>query len=244
MKKDGKKYRRNWVSAVCYGLAAAMLIYVCFQIGNTVKTINEYYAQYGMSAQPLEYITYCLQSALEPIVYTVAFFMFGYILDEVRKNNKAYYLTDEELVEMAAAKKEAREAKKFAKGEKAAAKAGYVAPAENSVEADFAKSLDAELKAEGKKAEKKAESKPENKGENKKPRSNYNRQNQNRQGGSKPNTNRNKSEGGSKNDNGGNKSGGQRKNSNRKPADKPKLEDATKTKADDGFEVKINDKEN
>ena len=256
MKKDGKKYRRNWVSAVCYGLAAAMLIYVCYQVGSTVKTINEYYAQYGMSAQPIEYVTYCLQSALQPIVYTVVFFMCGYILDEVRKNNKAYYLTDEELVELAAAKREAREAKKFAKGEKAAAKAGYVAPDENSVEADFAKSLDAELKAEEKKVEVKAESKPEfkaenktefkfedkpeNKGENKKPYNNYNKSNQNRQGGSKPNQNRNKSEGGNKSGNGGNKNGGQRRSNNRKP----KMEDASKAKADDGFEVVINEKDN
>ena len=232
MKKDGKKYRRNWVSAVCYGLAAAMLIYVCYQVGSTVKTINEYYAQYGMSAQPIEYVTYCLQSALQPIVYTVVFFMCGYILDEVRKNNKAYYLTDEEVVELAAAKREAREAKKFAKGEKAAAKAGYVAPDENSVEADFAKSLDAELKAEEKKVEVKAESK--------KPYNNYNKSNQNKQGGSKSNQNRNKSEGGNKSGNGGNKNGGQRRSNNRKP----KMEDASKAKADDGFEVVINEKDN
>ena len=33
--------------------------------------------------------------------------------------------------------------------------------------------------------------------------------------------------------------GGPRRSNNRKPADKPKLEDATKTKADDGFEVVI-----
>lgn len=231
MKKDGKKYRRNWVSAVCYGLAAAMLIYVCYQVGSTVKTINEYYAQYGMSAQPIEYVTYCLQSALQPIVYTVVFFMCGYILDEVRKNNKAYYLTDEELVELAAAKREAREAKKFAKGEKAAAKAGYVAPDENSVEADFAKSLDAELKAE---------EKVEVKAESKKPYNNYNKSNQNKQGGSKSNQNRNKSEGGNKSGNGGNKNGGQRRSNNRKP----KMEDASKAKADDGFEVVINEKDN
>ena len=248
MKKEGKKYRRNWVAAVCYGLAAAMLIYVCYQVGSTVKQINEYYAQYGMSAQPIEYITYCLQTAMEPLFYTITFFMFGYILDEVRKNNKAYYLTDEEVVELAAAKKEAREAKKFAKGEKAAAKAGYVAPAENSVEADFAKSLDEELKAFEKKPESKDGGKPENKGENRKPRSNnYNRSNQNRQG-SKPNPNRNRSEGENKGGNGGsksgNKGGGQRRTSSKKPADKPKTEDAAKPKADDGFEVVINEADN
>ena len=242
MKKDEKKYRRSKVSVACYVIAALMFGYVCFQIGSTVQTINEYYAQYGMSAQPLEYVTYTLQAALQPIVYTIVIFMLGYILDAVRRNNKAYYLTDEELFDAAEAKRQAKEAKKLARGEAAAVKAGNVTTTEKSVEADFAKSLDEELKADEKKAEAKAE--------NRKPRNyNYNRSNQNRQGGSKPNANKggNKnSDGGNKNSNSGNKSGsgGQRKNNNKKPADKPKTEETTKAKADDGFEVVINDKEN
>lgn len=231
MKKDGKKYRRSVVSVACYVIAILMFGYVCYQIGTTVQTINEYYAQYGMSAQPLEYVTYTLQSALQPIVYTIVIFMLGYILDAVRRNNKAYYLTDEEVLEAKEEKKQAREAKKYAKGEAAALKAGNVTAAEESVEADFAKSLNEELKADEKKAEAKSE--------NRKPRSN-NRSGQNRQGAGKS------SNGGQrKSSNNSSKSGngGQRKSS-KKPADKPKLEDAAKAKADDGFEVTLTDKEN
>lgn len=231
MKKDGKKYRRSVVSVACYVIAILMFGYVCYQIGTTVQTINEYYAQYGMSAQPLEYVTYTLQSALQPIVYTIVIFMLGYILDAVRRNNKAYYLTDEEVLEAKEEKKQAREAKKYAKGEAAALKAGNVTAAEDSVEADFAKSLNEELKADEKKAEAKSE--------NRKPRNN-NRSGQNRQGAGKS------SNGGQrKSSNSSSKSGngGQRKSS-KKPADKPKLEDAAKAKADDGFEVTLTDKEN
>lgn len=231
MKKDGKKYRRSGISVACYVIAILMFGYVCYQIGTTVQTINEYYAQYGMSAQPLEYVTYTLQSALQPIVYTIVIFMLGYILDAVRRNNKAYYLTDEEVLEAKEEKKQAREAKKYAKGEAAALKAGNVTAAEDSVEADFAKSLNEELKADEKKAEAKSE--------NRKPRSN-NRSGQNRQGAGKS------SNGGQrKSSNNSSKSGngGQRKSS-KKPADKPKLEDAAKAKADDGFEVTLTDKEN
>ena len=231
MKKDGKKYRRSVVSVACYVIAILMFGYVCYQIGTTVQTINEYYAQYGMSAQPLEYVTYTLQSALQPIVYTIVIFMLGYILDAVRRNNKAYYLTDEEVLEAKEEKKQAREAKKYAKGEAAALKAGNVTAAEDSVEADFAKSLNEELKADEKKAEAKSE--------NRKPRSN-NRSGQNRQGAGK-----NSNGGQRKSSNNSSKSGngGQRKSS-KKPADKPKLEDAAKAKADDGFEVTLTDKEN
>lgn len=231
MKKDGKKYRRSGISVACYVIAILMFGYVCYQIGTTVQTINEYYAQYGMSAQPLEYVTYTLQSALQPIVYTIVIFMLGYILDAVRRNNKAYYLTDEEVLEAKEEKKQAREAKKYAKGEAAALKAGNVTAAEDSVEADFAKSLNEELKADEKKAEAKSE--------NRKPRSN-NRSGQNRQGAGKSSNS-----GQRKSSNNSSKSGngGQRKSS-KKPADKPKLEDAAKAKADDGFEVTLTDKEN
>lgn len=231
MKKDGKKYRRSGISVACYVIAILMFGYVCYQIGTTVQTINEYYAQYGMSAQPLEYVTYTLQSALQPIVYTIVIFMLGYILDAVRRNNKAYYLSDEEVLEAKEEKKQAREAKKYAKGEAAALKAGNVTAAEDSVEADFAKSLNEELKADEKKAEAKSE--------NRKPRSN-NRSGQNRQGAGKSSNS-----GQRKSSNNSSKSGngGQRKSS-KKPADKPKLEDAAKAKADDGFEVTLTDKGN
>ena len=274
MNKPEKKYRRSVISIVCYVLAAAMLSYVCYTIGNTVHTINDYYAQYGISAQPIEYITYCLQSALQPLFYTIVLFMLGYILDAVRMNNENNYKTDEEIREAAEAKQQAREAKKLAKGEAAAIAAGNVTTDEDSVEADFARSLDAELKADGLRtgdmkaanridfgsgsgSGKGSNSGSGNGGGNRKPRSNNS--NRNSSGKSGSNTGRKKPEGGkndgNKNDagksgnadggkkeggsgrNGGN--GGQRRSSNRKPADKPKLEDATKTKAADGFEVVI-----
>ena len=287
MNNPEKKYRRSVISIVCYVLAAAMLSYVCYTIGNTVHTINDYYAQYGISAQPMEYITYCLQSALQPLFYTIVLFMLGCILDAVRMNNENNYKTDEEIREALEAKQQAKEAKKLAKGEAAAIAAGNVTTDEDSVEADFARSLDAELKADGLRtgdmkaanridfgsgsgSGKGSNSGSGNGGGNRKPRSNNS--NRNSSGRSGSNSGRKKPEGskndagkkdsgnagkneGNKNDagksgnadggkkeggsgrNGGN--GGQRRSSNRKPADKPKLEDATKTKAADGFEVVI-----
>lgn len=285
MNNPEKKYRSSVISIVCYVLAAAMLSYVCYTIGNTVHTINDYYAQYGISAQPMEYITYCLQSALQPMFYTIVLFMLGCILDAVRMNNENNYKTDEEIREALEAKQQAKEAKKLAKGEAAAIAAGNVTTDEASVEADFARSLDAELKADGfSGSDKKAAGKIDfgsgsgsgkgsnsgsgNGGGNRKPRSNNS--NRNSSGKSGSNTGRKKPEGGKsdagkkdsaankpeggKNDGGnGNKNdggkkeggsgrsggnGGQRRSS-RKPADKPKLEDATKSKAADGFEVVI-----
>ena len=118
-----KKFRRSSATIVCYVLAALMLIYTCYQIGSTINQINQYYAQYGMNATPMEYFTYTLQAALTPLINTVVFFMLAKILDEVRKNNPANYQSDEDIVEAGIAKKEAKDAKKFEKGEKAAAKA-------------------------------------------------------------------------------------------------------------------------
>ena len=107
MNMKDKKYRRSGVSIACYVIAAIMLVYVCYQIGSTVSTINEYYAQYEMNATPMEYLTYCGQAALQPFFYALATFMFGFILDAVRKNNKANYLSDEEIEAAKEAKKEA-----------------------------------------------------------------------------------------------------------------------------------------
>ena len=274
MNNPEKKYRSSVISIVCYVLAAAMLSYVCYTIGNTVHTINDYYAQYGESAQPMEYITYCLQSAIQPMFYTIVLFMLGCILDAVRMNNENNYKTDEEIREALEAKQQAKEAKKLAKGEAAAIAAGNVTTDEASVEADFARSLDAELKADGfRTGDTKAANRIDfgsgsgsgkgsnsgsgNGGGNRKPRSNNS--NRNSSGKSGSNTGRKKPEGGKsdagkkdsaankpeggkndggKKEGGSGRSGGQRRSS-RKPADKPKLEDATKTKAADGFEVVI-----
>ena len=221
MNKKDKKYRRSGIAIACYVIAAAFLVYVCYQIGNTVSTINEYYSQYDMSATPMEYLTYCGQAALQPCFYAVVVFMLGYILDAVRKNNKANYFTDEELEEARIAKKEAKEAKKFAKGEAAAAKAGNVTTDEQSVEADFAKSLDEELKADEKNPSEKRQGGQRKSGGNRR-NSSYN----NRTGGE-----------GKNGGNAGRNGGAHRNNNNRKPA-ADKAETKSEAKADAMQEAK------
>ncbi len=237
MDKNVKKYRRSAISIVCYVFAALMVLYIFYLIGSTVATINQYYAQYDMKAQPMEYVTYIMQTILEPLINTVVLFMFGYILDEVRKNNSAYYVSDEELEEAKIAKQEAKAVKKAAKVEAAALKAGDMTVTEQSVEADFAKSLDEELKAaEKKSSQKKSSSQNRQEGS----RANQNRQNnqnsqnnQNRKkadgavanrgnnGGSNNNNNNNNNSNNNGNNGGGNngnRSGNPRRRNYRKPA--------------------------
>lgn len=155
MNSNEKKYRRSPLTVACYVLAALMLVYICIQAIATIASMNQYYAQYDMKPPFTEYITYVVQSAARPLVDAVIFFMLGYILNEVRKNNRAYYLSDAEIEAAKIAKFEAREAKKAAAAEAAAAKKADALISETSVEDDFAKSLDAELKADAKKAPRK-----------------------------------------------------------------------------------------
>lgn len=118
-----KKFRRSPVTIVCYVLAALMLIYACYQAGTTIHQINEYYAQYGMKATPVEYITYVGQGIMTTLINAIVLFMLARIHDDVRKNNPANFMSDEDLIESAEAKKAAKDTKQFEKGEKAAAKA-------------------------------------------------------------------------------------------------------------------------
>lgn len=148
MENNTKKYRRNAVAVIVYIFAAIMLLYTCYLAGSTIAQINEYYAQYGMTAKPSEYFTYVGQSALTPLFNTVVLFMLAYILDAVRKTDPKNWMTDAEFEEAKIAKKEAKDAKKFAKGEKAAAKAGHTTGDESTVAADFANDLEKELKAD------------------------------------------------------------------------------------------------
>lgn len=159
-----KKYRRSKIAIVCYVLAFLMLAYTCYTMGNTVATINQYYAQYDMSATPQEYITYILQGGLEPLFQTIVIFMLGFILDAVRKNNPANYKSDDDIADEKMAKTEAKDAKQYAKAEAAAAaKKGKELTARESVKADFAKSLEEELKADDAAAQKpKSQRKPRN----------------------------------------------------------------------------------
>ena len=192
-----KIYRRSGVSVACYVFAAIILIYTCYTAGGTVNQINEYYAQYGMSAQASEYITYVAQSVLPYLFYAVATFMLGYILDAVRKTDPKNYMTEEEYADLKAAKKEAKEAKKIAKGEKkAAAKAASEANNEQSMAEDFASDLDKELKA----AEKKNDYKKYN-GYKKSYNQNRNGNNNHRQSGNKSGGNGNGNRNGNGNGN-------------------------------------------
>jgi hypothetical protein len=171
MNTSEKKYKGSVIAVIFYVLAALMLIYTCYQAGNTVASIKEYYAQYQMNATPSEYVTYILQSALEPLFNAVVLFALGYIINEVRKNNPAYYISEEEKADAKDAKKAAKDEKLAAKGEAAAAKeaAKYEDSAEGNtviieektvtdekpVKADFA----VETKAEESTSEPKTEAK-------------------------------------------------------------------------------------
>lgn len=239
MDKNKKIYRRSGISVACYVFAVILLIYTCYTAGNTVSQINNYYAQYGMGAQPTEYIVYIAQSILPYLFYAIATFMLGFILDAVRKTDPKNYMTEEEFEEAKIAKKEAREAKKFAKGEKkVAAKNAKAANDEQSMAEDFASDLDKELKA----SEKKSENTNENKSENKKPGNNngngYKRNyNQNRNG------NNNHRQSGNRN--GGNKNGngnGNRRNNNQdnnQNGNRKNNNQDNKDKSFDIFEAKI-----
>ena len=140
-----KKFRMSPLAIACYAIACLTVIYMFYLAGSTVSQINEYYAQYGMSAKASDYVKYIAQSLVSPAITGFTFFMLGYILDTVRKLDPN---------EAKMAKQEAKDAKAFAKGEKAAAKAEKAAAKvdaekskEDSVAEDFANSLDKELKA-------------------------------------------------------------------------------------------------
>lgn len=149
-KKNEKKFIQSPVAIICYVLAALMVVYACYQGGSTVKQINEYYASYGMSAKPMEYVTYVLQGMLEPLIHAFTFFIAGYILNAVRKLDPKNFKTASEMADLEDAKKEAKDRKQAAKGEAKAAKAGHKPSEEESVRADFAESLEAELKSDAK----------------------------------------------------------------------------------------------
>ena len=87
MNDNGKKYRRSAVSIVCYAVAALMLLYIVYLVGSTAAQINQYYAQYDMKAPAAEFMSYIMQTVMSPLMNVIMFFMFGYILDEVRKKN-------------------------------------------------------------------------------------------------------------------------------------------------------------
>lgn len=141
-----KKYRRSKVATVCYVLAALMLVYTCYQIGNTIFTIVQYYAQYDMNATPSEYFTYIMQNGLSPLINAVVLFMLGYILDAVRKLDPKNWLSDDEIADKKEEKQASKDAKQFEKKE---AKTGSKpAVKDEPVVADFTADVKEDDKAE------------------------------------------------------------------------------------------------
>lgn len=149
-KNTEKKFIQSPMAIICYVLAALMLIYACFQAGSTVKQINEYYSSYGMTAKPSEYLAYVIQAMIEPLLHAVTIFMFGYILNTIRKMDPGNYKTAEELMAIEEAKKEAKSKKQAARSEAKADKSGATEAEDEAVRTDFEESLKAELKADAK----------------------------------------------------------------------------------------------
>ena len=255
MKDNGKKYRRSALSIVCYTVVLLMLLYIVYLMGSTASQVTQYYAQYDMKPQPMEYITYTIQAVIEPLINAFLFFMLGYILDEVRKNNPAYYLSDEEIEQAKAAKQEAKLARREeraarkaeAAGAAAAAKAEAVAVKGSSVEEDFVRSLDAELnKDAAKKATRKKsgstqkkQSEGKQQGEGKQAQTGQSRKSRSTKSEQADKSGKSEAAGmaeqggdGKKKSEGSKASSGSRKKSTKKPAaDKPKTDAAEAPKA-------------
>ena len=139
-----KKFRKSAVSIVCYIIAAIFTVYLVTVVVSTVVTINQYYAQYGMSPRASEVVNYLMQNALAPLTSIIVTFMAGLIFDEVRKLNPANWASDDEITEAKEAKRIAREAKQIAKGEAAAA---AVEKSSELIKPEFADSVEEEAEA-------------------------------------------------------------------------------------------------
>ncbi|MBQ6388656.1 MAG: hypothetical protein IJH90_03375 [Mogibacterium sp.] len=100
-----KKFRRSPITIACYVIAALIVVYFCVTAVSTIRTIDEYYAQYGMTGTFTEYVTYIFQNGFGTLVNAIMIFMAGLIYDAVRKLDPNNWKTDEELAEEKAAKK-------------------------------------------------------------------------------------------------------------------------------------------
>lgn len=103
-----KKLRKSAVVIALYVAAALMLVYSGFQVYSSAKYVFSYYSQYGMTPAFGETAGYILQTVCQPLVMTILLGAAGYILNEVRALNPAYYVTKEELEAIKAAKKAAK----------------------------------------------------------------------------------------------------------------------------------------
>lgn len=85
-----------------------MFVYAVYQVGSTLKYIITYYSQYGVSPEFGESFSYVLSAVYQPFVMAILLGAAGFILNEVRALNPAYYTTKEELEAIKAAKKAAK----------------------------------------------------------------------------------------------------------------------------------------
>ena len=145
MKTEKKKFKRSVVAYICYAIAAIILLYTFYNAGKDLNILLAYNSQLAEKLSIGQFIVLIVPRMIGPLREFAIFFMFGYILDAIGKNNPANFVTEEEAAEAREAKKEARDARKFAKGEAAAAKAGVEkAEKEEAVEADFAETTEKE----------------------------------------------------------------------------------------------------
>lgn len=103
-----KKLRKSPVVIALYVVAALVLIYAVYLVGSTVSYISSYYGQYGATPGVGETVGYVMQSVYQPLVMAILLGAAGYILNEVRALNPAYYATKEEIEAAKAAKKAAK----------------------------------------------------------------------------------------------------------------------------------------
>ena len=108
-----KKLRKSPVVIALYAVAALVLIYSIYLVGSTVSYIASYYGQYGATPGLGETVGYVMQSVYQPLVMAILLGAAGYILNEVRALNPAYYATKEELEALKAAKKAAKSGAKL-----------------------------------------------------------------------------------------------------------------------------------
>ena len=106
-----KKLRKSPVVIALYVVAALVLIYAVYLVGSTVSYISSYYGQYGATPGVGETVGYVMQSVYQPLVMAILLGAAGYILNEVRALNPAYYATKEEIEAAKAAKKAAKTVK-------------------------------------------------------------------------------------------------------------------------------------
>lgn len=110
-----KKYRKSPFTIASYVCSGLFGVYMIYQIVVTLKSVAEYYQAYEATPKVGEVLGYIIQTGIAPLVYMLIAFMLGYILNEVRKQNPAYYRTDEEIAKIKEAKKQAKAEIKAAK---------------------------------------------------------------------------------------------------------------------------------